>query len=228
MVSRVLTPSVSSTTSTLHEPDLDPSAGKQKRDTMSSTSASPEFQPVKLTISTDIDADALQRVHTRSRGLKFDKEGAILPAKAINEEYEIHEQLKRQASCGVSPYPGAGTQDDPFIVDWLPDEAGNPYNWSIVFKWVFVAVAAIATLCIAFASSCYTGAASIIVEHFHTTEEVVIMGVSLYVLGFGVGPLIWAPMSEMYGRRIVFIVSFFPFCLLHLGGALGQNIETGE
>jgi hypothetical protein len=31
---------------------------------------------------------------------------------------EIMTELKREASRGISPYPGKGTQEDPYIVDW--------------------------------------------------------------------------------------------------------------
>lgn len=47
-----------------------------------------------------------------------------------------------------------------------------------------------------------------------------------YVVGFALGPLLWAPLSEMYGRRTIFIYSYAPFCAFHIGCALAQNIET--
>lgn len=33
-------------------------------------------------------------------------------------------------------YPGAGTVEDPFIVDWALGDAENPFNWSIARKWL--------------------------------------------------------------------------------------------
>lgn len=227
-----------SASSTLHEFPIDVQSDslkqqqqKQKEIEASSSSSPaphepPAFLPATKAISRDIDAQAVQRVHTASRGVKLDREGAFQPSIAINEGNEIRQQLERQASVGVSPYAGKGTAESPFIVDWLPDEEANPYNWNPVFKWVFVAVAALCTLCIAFASSCYTGAAGVLTVEFGVEEEIVILGVSLFVLGFGVGPLLWAPLSEMYGRRIVFLVSFLPFALFNIGGARAQNIET--
>jgi hypothetical protein len=63
----------------------------------------------------------------------------------------------------------------------LPGEKANPYNWNTKFKWVFTVTCALVTLCIAFASSCYSGAATFLVAEFHVSEEVVILGISLYV-----------------------------------------------
>ncbi|KAF7796086.1 hypothetical protein EIP86_007257 [Pleurotus ostreatoroseus] len=33
-------------------------------------------------------------------------------------------------------YPGSGTQTDPYIVDWDPNDPENPYNWSKPRKWL--------------------------------------------------------------------------------------------
>jgi MFS family permease len=44
-------------------------------------------------------------------------------------------------------------------------------------------------------------------KEFNVSGELFAAGISLYVLGFAVGPAIWAPLSELYGRRILFIIS---------------------
>lgn len=114
-------------------------------------------------------------------------------------------QLHAPSSPLPNPYPGKGTAESPFLVDWLPSEAANPYNWKKSYKWFVTAVVAISTLCIAFASSSYsTGVQSILREFPGTNLEEGIAGLSLYVLGFGVGPLLWAPVSEIYGRNVAF------------------------
>lgn len=46
---------------------------------------------------------------------------------------------------------------------------------------------AIATLAVAFVSSAYTGGLGGVITHFHVSEEVVTLGVSLFVLGFALG-----------------------------------------
>jgi MFS family permease len=40
-----------------------------------------------------------------------------------------------------------------------------------------------------------------IAREFHVSKEVTILGISLYVLGLGIGPLIAGPLSEVGGRR---------------------------
>ena len=46
------------------------------------------------------------------------------------------------------------------------------------------------------------------------------IGLSLYALGFGVCPLITAPLSEEFGRTPLYIVSTFIFLTMHIGVAL--------
>jgi len=88
------------------------------------------------------------------------------------------------SSVEESPYPGLGTPEDPYLVDWLDDEPANPYNWRPAFKWTTMAIIAISTLCISFASSSYSSAIPDIMKTFKgTTQEQGISGLSLYVLG---------------------------------------------
>lgn len=84
------------------------------------------------------------------------------------------------------PYPGSGTEDDPYVVTWIPDDPRNPMEFSQVKKWSFTAVVAIATLAVALVSSAYTGGVEEIEKEFGIGNEVATLGVSLFVVGFAV------------------------------------------
>lgn len=47
------------------------------------------------------------------------------------------------------------------------------------------------------------------IQEFGMSEELGILTVSLFVCGYCVGPLLWGPLSEQYGRRPIFMISFF-------------------
>jgi len=123
-------------------------------------------------------------------------------------------------------YRGSGTEEDPYIVEWLDVDPENAKTYSARMRWSVTTLAATMTLCVAFASSAYSGAVESIIEDFHCSEEVVILGMSLMVLGYAVGPLIWAPMSETLGRRNVFVVSFVFYTLFTSVCAASQNVWT--
>ena len=50
--------------------------------------------------------------------------------------------------------------------------------------------------------------------------------VALFVLGLGLGPLFLSPLSEIYGRRIIYLVSYALFTVLNVGCALAPNITA--
>lgn len=61
---------------------------------------------------------------------------------------------------------------------------------------------------------------------FNSTPEQNTGALSLYILGFALGPLILAPLSEYYGRNPVYIGSWFILMIFQLPVALATNLET--
>ncbi|EEQ30030.1 MFS siderochrome iron transporter 1 [Microsporum canis] len=124
------------------------------------------------------------------------------------------------------PYSGSGTEEDPYLVQWIPNDPRNPMNYSAVKKWSITFVVAIATLAVAMISSAYTGGAIKIAREFRADAEVITLGVSLFVLGFAIGPLIWAPMSELFGRQVLFFGTYLALTAFNAGAAGSPNIQT--
>ncbi|PYH83194.1 MFS general substrate transporter [Aspergillus uvarum CBS 121591] len=123
-------------------------------------------------------------------------------------------------------YPGSGTDEDPYAVTWLPEDPRNPMQFSETKKWTFTMMMALATLAVALVSSAYTGGIIEIEEDFGIGTEVATLGVSLFVLGFAIGPLLWAPLSEMFGRQIVYCVTYMALTAFTAGAAGSKNAWT--
>ncbi|KAF2706622.1 MFS general substrate transporter [Pleomassaria siparia CBS 279.74] len=123
-------------------------------------------------------------------------------------------------------YEGSGTDEDPFVVEWIHNDPRNPMMWSNPRKWVMCISMALATLTVSFCSSAFSGGIQQIIVQFHASQEVVTLGISLFVLGFALGPLLWAPFSELYGRQVVFFGTFAAFVAFNAGAAGSQNIYT--
>ncbi|KAK1140452.1 hypothetical protein N8T08_010398 [Aspergillus melleus] len=124
------------------------------------------------------------------------------------------------------PYDGSGTEEDPYVVIWIPNDPRNPMNFGAVRKWSYTFLVSFITLTTALVSSAYSGGMTQIVEDFGCEQEVAILGISLFVLGFAFGPLIWAPMSETFGRRHIFTLTYFLMTAFNAGAAGAQNIQT--
>ncbi|EXJ87410.1 hypothetical protein A1O3_04370 [Capronia epimyces CBS 606.96] len=123
-------------------------------------------------------------------------------------------------------YKGSGTEDDPYIVEFIPNDPRNPMEFSQLKKWVLTMTVAIATLAVAFVSSAYSGSAREVMQEFHIGEEVYTLGVSLFVLGFALGPLLWAPLSELYGRQVLFFGTYAVLTAFNAGAAGANSAAT--
>lgn len=81
-------------------------------------------------------------------------------------------------------------EKDPNLVDWDgPDDPGNPMNFPSWKKWMITVVAGLMTFSVTFASSVFSTATTPTSQLFGVSEEVMILGTSLFVLGFAFGKL---------------------------------------
>ena len=80
-------------------------------------------------------------------------------------------------------YNGSGTEDDPFVVEFIPNDPRDPMGFSFFTKWAITLLVAFATLAVAFVSSAYSGGVNEIIETFGVSDEVAVLGISLFVLG---------------------------------------------
>lgn len=123
-------------------------------------------------------------------------------------------------------YAGSGTEEEPYVVSWLPHDPRDPMQFSMARKVTTVLATAFATFVVSLASSAYSGSIQSIISHFNVSEEVATSGLSLFVFGFSVGPILWAPLSESIGRQIPFFFSFLFMAAFCAGCAGVQNIHT--
>lgn len=82
------------------------------------------------------------------------------------------------------------------------------------------------TLTSAFTSSVFSAGTLAIATEFNVSTEVGILGVSFYVLGFAFGPTMWAPLSELKGRRLPLVISMFGFSLFTIACGTGKDLQT--
>lgn len=57
-------------------------------------------------------------------------------------------------------YEGSGTDEDPYVVEWIENDPRNPMIWSQTRKWVGCICMAFATLTVSFCSSAFSGGKS--------------------------------------------------------------------
>lgn len=109
----------------------------------------------------------------------------------------------------------------PILVRLGNDDEENPQQWSTIYKSLITFQLAMLSMATGIGSSIISPAVSSIEAHFNVTHGQSMLCVSLYLfvnpspftdddslihnystsVGFAFGPLIWGPLSELYGRR---------------------------
>ena len=111
----------------------------------------------------------------------------------------------------------------PYLVDWEPNDRANPRNWSTSYKsWITFQLAMLA-LSASLGSSIISPAEHALMFYTHISAEVAVLPVSFYMLGFAFGPLLWAPLSEVWGRNWSMEPAMFCFGLFSLGTATSTS-----
>lgn len=59
---------------------------------------------------------------------------------------------------------------------------------------------------------------------FHVSNTIAILAISFFIFGLGLGPLFMGPLSEIYGRNLVYRISYTIFFLLNWPVAFAPNI----
>lgn len=82
------------------------------------------------------------------------------------------------------------------------------------------------TINTSFSSSIYSAGEDRIAAHFGVSQEVVTLGVTLFVLGFATGPVLWAPLSELQGRKLPLVIGMFGFMCFQFAVATAKDLQT--
>lgn len=117
---------------------------------------------------------------------------------------------------------------DSFVVGWEGGDKDpkNPRSMSLAMKWFTVLIMSNAALCVTATSSIYTSTYAQTIPEFHSDRIVATLGLSLFVFGLGCGPMLLGPLSEFYGRRPIYLVSYAFFVIWLIPSAVAKNMAT--
>ncbi|KAF2653747.1 MFS general substrate transporter [Lophiostoma macrostomum CBS 122681] len=116
--------------------------------------------------------------------------------------------------------------DGTILVDWYTtDDAENPQNWSFGRKAVVLAQILAYTMSVYMGSAIYSPSIGGVMQRFGVSIGSASLGLSMYVLAYGIGPLLFSPLSEIpiIGRNPPYIISYAIFVVLLVPTALVDN-----
>lgn len=141
------------------------------------------------------------------------------------ERLDVEKQIEVAKTKSIALMP-TKTADGTILVDWYAtDDPANPQNWTSARKWLVLAQLAAYSMSVYGASSMYVPGEQGVMERFNVGPTPAALGLAIYVVGYGVGPLLWAPLSEIpaIGRNLVYAPTFFLFVILSIPTAVVDN-----
>jgi DHA1 family multidrug resistance protein-like MFS transporter len=119
------------------------------------------------------------------------------------------------------------THDGLILVDfYTTDDPENPQNWTLARKGVATLQICLYTLAVYMGSAIYTPSIPGIQEAFGVSITVASLGLALYVLAYGIGPLLFSPISEIpvVGRNPPYMITMGIFVALCIAAPLVDNM----
>ncbi|KAG9051620.1 hypothetical protein FS837_000007 [Tulasnella sp. UAMH 9824] len=134
-----------------------------------------------------------------------------------DEQDEVHTPREPNLSGSV--------EQSPYLVQWDgPDDPENPKNWSRRYRWFLTMASGLLMLNASYASSAPAGVLDQLIERFSLSRILATLTISLFVVGFCVGPLVWGPLSEHYGRRPILLAGFFGYTAFQVGSETKEQV----
>ncbi|KAK8080621.1 hypothetical protein PG997_008439 [Apiospora hydei] len=128
------------------------------------------------------------------------------------------EEEKTRASTALNP-------NDPHLVTWTGrDDPANPKNWAYPKKWRAVFIVSCFTLMSPLSSSLVAPSLGVIGKELDVppgTQQALIL--SIFILAYAIGPLVWGPLSELFGRIVVLQITNLLYLCFNLGCGLART-----
>lgn len=166
---------------------------------------------------------AQKHQHSSSASSSSARTASDLPSHPV-----VGEQKSESQDSLEKPPTDMEDNSDPYLVDWLgPNDPQNPQNWSMGRKVFVTFLLCLLTFSVYMGSAIYTPGIESIVAYFQVSQITATFGLTLFVLGYGIGPMIGlSSMSEIpaIGRTMPYLGTLFLFVILQVPTALVQNI----
>ena len=102
----------------------------------------------------------------------------------------------------------------------------HPKNWPARKKLATVLLYGLTATGASFNSAIFSSASTQVAAAFNVSTIVTSLATTMILLGFALGPLIWGPLSELYGRKWVVLLPYFLSACFAFGCGASADIQT--
>ncbi|KAI0195972.1 major facilitator superfamily domain-containing protein [Astrocystis sublimbata] len=184
---------------------------------------------------TDTDVDSISTATSVASSRRIDQPRRSRPVSQVSRpvsELEVRDGFANSRDPELGPElvvvdTTAPDPSDPNLVTWNgPEDPQIPKNWAFSKKWAAVFTVSLFTLISPVSSSLVAPALGSIADDLHITQDFEKnLTLSIFVLAYAVGPLIWGPLSEIYGRVLVLQLVNLIYLFFNLGCGLARTKE---
>ncbi|TVY36138.1 Efflux pump [Lachnellula subtilissima] len=113
------------------------------------------------------------------------------------------------------------------IIDWDgPDDPENPMNWPSSKRWTHIMLVSAANFLTGIASSMFAPGVPALMKEFNSTNSsLASFVVTIFVLGLATGPIVFAPLSEIYGRLYIQHTGLVGFLVFTIACGVSSNLD---
>ncbi|KAF2845294.1 MFS general substrate transporter [Plenodomus tracheiphilus IPT5] len=226
--------SSSTSTSSTHSPRLEeirtahsnpnPTTARDRRPTASSQAPSGYFLTQH---PTERNPEAIRRIETH-RSQHAVTVGASGLDSRLTRTLTRRRTEKPLPSLGAGkPFPPPLPDREEYVVEFDGvDDPLHAQNWPMKKKLYIGAILAFDALAATMGSSIFSAATRHVSREFGVAQVVGTLGTSLFVFGYAFGPLMWAPFSELSGRKPPLIIAALGFSIFSIAVAAAKDLQT--
>ncbi|CAD1812004.1 Major Facilitator Superfamily protein [Candida parapsilosis] len=169
------------------------------------------------------EGDELSRHETnpqlsRELSRKITNTGSFLLQDHDNEHLSMGENI---------PLPPMLPDRTPYCVAFNGlNDPYHPHNYPLWKKLLYSASVAMAALSLSMGSAMFSQGSRDLQEIYHIGTSVAALATSLFVFGFAAGPVVYGPMSELFGRKPVMVISCLGYVSFQFGCAAAKDLQT--
>lgn len=104
------------------------------------------------------------------------------------------------------------------------NDVHHPMHWPAWQRWCIITIYCSLQVFVTLTSTSYLGVEWIVEEKWNASVQVATLGQSMFILGTAVGPAFLGPLSDISGRKWIYVISIASYAILNFGCAYARNL----